>query len=215
MFVGGKNKKKVSRSEKREAHYNHAKTQSIVRSSFNLDISKPELRKLQDKDPMIQELKTKSPEVIEERNGLWYHLWKSRQDPEKIVKQLLLPKQYCQVICKLAHTIPLAGHLRRDKTVKRITNQLLLHGTTGLVTLGSAASTALAVFSSSDSNLPSSRLSSPWVVSSSCVNTGGVVSLYIELTSLKFASLACDLLIWLRVTAMSAVLTLFDCSNSD
>ena len=121
MFIDGKNKKKVSRSEKREARYNHAKTQNIVRSGFNLDISKPELRKLQDEDPMIQELKAKNPEVIEERNGLWYHLWKPRQHPEKIVEQLLLPKQYYQVICKLAHTIPLAGHLGRDKTVKRIT----------------------------------------------------------------------------------------------
>ena len=37
MLVGGKNKKKVSRSEKREARYNHAKTQSIVRSGFNLE----------------------------------------------------------------------------------------------------------------------------------------------------------------------------------
>ena len=59
MFIGGKNKKKVSRSEKREACCNHANTQNIVRSGFNLDISKPELRKLQDEDPMIQELKAK------------------------------------------------------------------------------------------------------------------------------------------------------------
>ena len=63
MLLGGKNKKKVSRSEKREARYNYAKTQSIVRSGFNLVISKPELRKLQDEDPMIQELKTKNPKV--------------------------------------------------------------------------------------------------------------------------------------------------------
>ena len=85
MFVGGKNKKSVSRSEKREASYNHAKTQSILRSGFNLDISKPELRKFQDEDPMIQEFKKKNPEVIEERNGLWYNLWKPKQHPEKIV----------------------------------------------------------------------------------------------------------------------------------
>ena len=74
MFIGGKNKKRVSRSEKREARYNHAKTQSILRSGLNLDISKPELWKLQDEDPMIQEFKKKNPEVIEERNGLWYNL---------------------------------------------------------------------------------------------------------------------------------------------
>ena len=79
-----KTRKRFPDQKKREARYNHAKTQNIVRSGFNLDISKPELRKLQDEDPVIQELKAKNPEVIEERNGLWYHLWKPRQHPEKL-----------------------------------------------------------------------------------------------------------------------------------
>ena len=65
-------------------------------------------------------IQKENPEVIEE---MWYNLWKPKQHPEKIVKQLSLPKQYRQVICKLANAIPLAGHLGRDKTVKRITNR--------------------------------------------------------------------------------------------
>lgn len=52
MFVGGKNKKKRTRSEKREAHHSHARTQSYLRSGFNLDISQQELCKLQNEDPM-------------------------------------------------------------------------------------------------------------------------------------------------------------------
>ena len=76
--------------------------------------------RLQDEDPMIQDFKKRNPDVTVEQHGLWYHLRKPKQ-PEKIVEQLLLPKQYHQIVCKLAHTIPLAGHLGRDQTTKRNT----------------------------------------------------------------------------------------------
>ena len=35
----------------------------------------------------------------------------------------LLPKQYHQSVCNLAHSIPIAGHLGRDKTLSRVTQQ--------------------------------------------------------------------------------------------
>ena len=56
-------------------------------------------------------------------DGLLYHLWTPRQKPTETVKQLVLPEQFHQMVCKLAHTIPLAGHLGRDKTTKRISRQ--------------------------------------------------------------------------------------------
>ena len=37
------------------------------------------------------------------------------------IEQLILPKHCHKIVCKLAHTIPLAGHLGRDKIIKRIT----------------------------------------------------------------------------------------------
>jgi len=37
------------------------------------------------------------------------------------VEQLLLPKPYRKIVCKLAHAVPLAGRLERDKTADRIT----------------------------------------------------------------------------------------------
>ena len=40
-----------------------------------------------------------------------------------MVEQLLLPKQYHQIVCKLAHSIPIAGHLGQDKTISRIIQQ--------------------------------------------------------------------------------------------
>ena len=53
-------------------------------------------------------------------NGLLYYMWTPKYSKETI-EQLILPKQCHQMVCKLAHTIPLAGYLGRDKTIKRIT----------------------------------------------------------------------------------------------
>ena len=39
---------------------------------------------------------------------------------EMAVEQLILPKQCCKTVLHLAHTIPLAGHMGRDKTTRRI-----------------------------------------------------------------------------------------------
>ena len=69
---------------------------------------------------MIQAWRKRNPYILVEQNGLWYHLWTPKHSKETI-EQLILPKQCHQNVCKLAHTIPLAGHLGRDKTVKRIT----------------------------------------------------------------------------------------------
>ena len=58
-----------------------------------------------------------------EQNGPLYHLWEKKQQPGHAVEQLLLPKQYYQTVCELAHSITIAGHLGRDKTISRITQQ--------------------------------------------------------------------------------------------
>ena len=55
-----------------------------------------------------------------EQNGLLYHLWTPKYSKET-TEQLILPSQCHQIVCKFAHTIPLARHLGRDKTVNRIT----------------------------------------------------------------------------------------------
>ena len=39
------------------------------------------------------------------------------------MEQLLLPKPYRKIVCKVAHSVPLAGHLGRDKTADRITRR--------------------------------------------------------------------------------------------
>ena len=119
MFVGNKNRKeKKSRSEKREDRYKHARQKMV--GDMTLDISRQQLRKLQEEDHRIQGLRGKNSQLLIEQNGLLYYLW-TPKDSEETIEQLILPKQCHQMVCKLTHTIPLAGHLGRDKTIKRIT----------------------------------------------------------------------------------------------
>ena len=55
-------------------------------------------------------------------DGLLYHFWKPHgQDAEIVVNQLVLPEQCRGKVLSLAHSIPLAGHLGKEKTRQRIT----------------------------------------------------------------------------------------------
>ena len=56
------------------------------------------------------------------RDGLLYRRWQPPgQDSELlVVEQLVLPQACQPTVLALAHTIPLAGHLGRDKTARRV-----------------------------------------------------------------------------------------------
>ena len=56
------------------------------------------------------------------RGGLIYRRWTppGSDAEEMAVEQLVLPKQCRKTVLHLAHTIPLAGHMGRDKTTRRI-----------------------------------------------------------------------------------------------
>ena len=62
-------------------------------------------------------MREKNPKLLVEQIGLLYYL----KDSKEITEQLILPKQCHQTVCELAHAIPLAGDLGRDKRIKRIT----------------------------------------------------------------------------------------------
>ena len=87
---------------------------------LTFDVSREEFCKLQGEDPAILSMKKRKPQPLAEQNGLWYYLWTPKHS-DKPIKQLILPKYCHQIVCKLAHSIPLAGHLGQDKTIKRIT----------------------------------------------------------------------------------------------
>ena len=125
VFVdGGKDKgPKETRSEKRKRRYEHARAKRAQEGDLDLNLTKEELRKLQEEDPLIQDLRKSRPDQVVEQDRLWYNLWRKKHPPGQVVEQLLLPKQYHQIVCKLAHSIPIAGHLGRDKTNSRITQR--------------------------------------------------------------------------------------------
>ena len=59
-----------------------------------------------------------------ERDGLVYRRWvPPTQDEEMAVEQIVLPKECRRTVLHLAHTIPIAGHLGRKKTAKRISKR--------------------------------------------------------------------------------------------
>jgi len=62
------------------------------------------------------------------RGGVVYRWWTppGSDAEEMAVEQMVLPKQCRKTVLHLAHAIPLAGHMGRDKTTRQILQQLLL-----------------------------------------------------------------------------------------
>jgi transposase InsO family protein len=75
-----------------------------------LDISAKELKALQGTDIMLGNVR----KSVKTRDGLLYRRW----IPSGCSG--VLPKKCREAVLKLAHSIPLAGHLGRDKTTRRI-----------------------------------------------------------------------------------------------
>ena len=56
-----------------------------------------------------------------EEDGFLYRHWHPREEGEKFsVEQLIVPKQYRETVLRIAHEIPLAGHMGKRKTIDRI-----------------------------------------------------------------------------------------------
>ena len=64
MFVDGEKDKgpKETRSEKRKRRYEHARAKRAQEGDLNLNLTKEELRKLQEEDPLIQDLRKSRPD---------------------------------------------------------------------------------------------------------------------------------------------------------
>ena len=115
MFVGNESsKEKKSRSQKRKNRYKHPR-QKIMAGDLTFNVSQTP-----GSGSSNFEFEKEEPQLLAEQNGLWYYLWTLKHCDEPI-EQSILPKHCHEIVCKLAHTIPLAGHLGRDKTIKRIT----------------------------------------------------------------------------------------------
>ena len=123
MFLESvKEKKYLSRAQKREGRLQHAKAEKkSTGRDWVLGLSQDELRRLQEKDKTLQNL-DKGPHgpMFYKKNGLLYRQWQPRQQTAEPVEQLVLPQACRKSVLELAHTIPLAGHMGRDKTARRI-----------------------------------------------------------------------------------------------
>ena len=133
LFTPGRDRRQPSRREKRAARQHFAsglRGQAMQEAVPNhpLDIPAAELHALQESDSTLGGTRqaadgepTSARSGFLWQNGLLYRRWQpAGQPPDAVVEQLVLPHTCRPTVLQLAHTIPLAGHLGRDKTTQRI-----------------------------------------------------------------------------------------------
>ena len=134
LFQGGSSTKvSMTRSQKREQRHEHGlerakdKPRRGETADPVLGITSGELMELQERDESLAKARElaegKSAEVAEgyfKRDGLLVRRWAPLKEEDMPVDQVVLPRECRSTVLHLAHTIPLAGHLGKKKTAKRI-----------------------------------------------------------------------------------------------
>ena len=135
VFEGGRERQKMTRRQKREQKQLYArKGQSLLEVGETLGtypevgMSVEQLKALQQEDPTLEEVRKLAGgsegcrKGFFYRDGLLYRDWKPKKgDSEKVpVEQLVFPLACRGVVMKVAHNIPLAGHLGKNKTTNRV-----------------------------------------------------------------------------------------------
>ena len=132
LFTPGHDRPHRTRAEKRRERHEHfnnmtdsAATDEIPTSA--LDISIAELKALQATDPTLtdswkaaREVSSLAGQTLHEKDGLLYRCYTPPGRSDQTIEQLVLPEKCRETVLRLAHNIPLAGHLGRNKTAKRI-----------------------------------------------------------------------------------------------
>ena len=129
LFTPGRERVRLTRRQRRVGRRKHADI-GTGSPGLTLELSAEELRKLQEGDDTLAVLRkvadgqssTIAGPGFFRRDGLLYRRWMPPGCNEEgmMVEQLVLPVRCRGVVIKLAHEIPLAGHLGKDKTAKRI-----------------------------------------------------------------------------------------------
>ena len=131
IFGTSKERARLTRRQKRMAKRQHAQVPETDAESgvdrHALDVTSGELADMQERDETLTAVRKAAegpPSIVGgffKRDGLIYRRWTPPgHDTEMAVKQLVLPQQCRGTVLHLAHTIPLAGHMGRDKTFRRI-----------------------------------------------------------------------------------------------
>ena len=129
IFVGGREKAKLTKGQKRRNNAQRTAKPSEVRSCDNvLHINRDTLKTLQDTDNSLKDVREAADLHPADKGvgfygkeGLLYRWWgptKGKDGPP--IEQLVLPSQCRNTVLQLAHDIPLAGHLGKEKTSQRI-----------------------------------------------------------------------------------------------
>lgn len=110
----------VKASQQKEEEEEPHTTEDVLPS--DCPISTPDLLTAQANDEEIQRWKNQvGPErVTLTDNGVLFRRWKPHGDDGIEYRQLVLPKSYRSKVLQLGHELPIAGHLGRRKTTKRI-----------------------------------------------------------------------------------------------
>ena len=131
IFQGGRQRPTQTRSQKRQKRQEHSRRVCPqLPADTGLNLSASELQKLQETDPTLSALRKVSGREVDSggggsdvsvvvKNGLMYRV-KARTGELPGREQLVLPNQCRRVVIELAHSIPLAGHMGRNKTIGRI-----------------------------------------------------------------------------------------------
>ena len=78
------------------------------------------LSRAQQKDPEVQCWRSEEdPSRVKEKRGVLLHVWRSRYEGTEY-EQIVLPEEYRTQVLRMAHALPLAGHLGKQKTAQRI-----------------------------------------------------------------------------------------------
>ena len=123
MFTGGRSKVKPTRSQKRANNLTRAPAQP----QHPLEVTAEHLVKSQEADPSLATIRQAAAGTPSSagtgfyyQDGLLYRSWVPKRGDGLQVEQLVLPREFRESVLELAHAIPLAGHLGRNKTRLRI-----------------------------------------------------------------------------------------------
>ena len=128
MFEGGRTREKLSKSQRRR----NKQARVVGQQRQPLDLTTQQLAQKQAEDETLNGILRILEEQSSEpgsgeffvRNGLMYRLWERVKEKDQVVEQLVLPRECREGVLRLAHTIPLAGQLGRNKTIQRVLQRL-------------------------------------------------------------------------------------------
>ena len=130
----GPSRQTLTRAEKREnrRRYRHANV------GYGSDVPPEELRRLQDADESLSRPRSiadgapsaAAGENFFRRDGLLYRRYSppGADSDAHDIEQLVLPTELRPTVLKLAHDVPMAGHLGKKKTTDRILNRFYWPG---------------------------------------------------------------------------------------